>query len=190
MTREASTYSRSRMDRTTDRTTRTTDGRYATESANTIAPSPPAKTAMKPSASSIPGKANKASLMVINTRSVQPRRNPAKVPNKAPAVMAQDTVAQPIPTLMRAPAMALLRTSRPNSSVPNQCRHEGGAKGALRSIARGPYGVQNCATPTVSNSSPTSTKPNSDCTGNPVLLQPGMLRSPSRADRTGGREDP
>src|SRR5262249_52703619 len=58
--REASTYSRSRIDSTVPRTTRTTDGAYARPSASTMPHLLAPTTTMIPSASRMPGNANSA----------------------------------------------------------------------------------------------------------------------------------
>src|SRR5436190_550527 len=57
--------------------------------------------------------------------------------------MNKDALTTPTPTSieMRAPWITRERTSRPNSSVPNQCADEGGFRREGRSIVAGSWGA-------------------------------------------------
>jgi len=85
----------------------------------------------------IPGKASSASFAAITIRSVQPRAKPETAPMTVPAATARKTVVRLIWTLVTAPLMSRLPTSRPNSSVPIQWAMLGGFRRAAKSIASG-----------------------------------------------------
>ena len=74
------------------------------------------------------GQASIASTTRPITESIQPPANPASNPSGTPTPDAMPTETSPASMVARAPIITRDSTSRPFSSVPNQCR----ADGALR----------------------------------------------------------
>ncbi|MCY1510368.1 hypothetical protein D9M68_447440 [compost metagenome] len=140
-TREDSMNSRSRRDSTVPRTMRVTDGVYARPSARMMPYLLAPTTASSPSASSRPGKASRALLKAMMMRSVQPRTKPVSTPIAVPSTTANDTVSRLIQTLVDAPTIRRLSTSRPNSSVPSQNCALGGLSRDAKLMPSGSRGV-------------------------------------------------
>ena len=76
----------------------------------------------------MPGKANTRSATRISTLSTQPPKKPATPPTIAPIPMAAMIRMTASGSVIRAPNSTRENTSRPSSSVPNQCAPDGAAK--------------------------------------------------------------
>ena len=79
----------------------------------------------------IHGRQRKASTRRIRTSSSHPPTRPSKTPNNPPQVMARIVEMVVTSNACRPPSMVRVNTSRPRSSVPNQCSEDG----ALRIIS-------------------------------------------------------
>ncbi len=80
------------------------------------------------SARMMPGKAKTRSARRMITLSTQPPKKPAIPPSTAPMIMAAMTRMTASGSVIRAPNRTREKTSRPSSSVPNQCAQDGPAR--------------------------------------------------------------
>ncbi len=69
--------------------------------------------------------------------SVSPRQKPAMRPMMPPQSRASTVASGAMMSTVRAPAMVRAKTSRPRSSVPNQCAGLGDCREAIASCAKG-----------------------------------------------------
>ena len=67
------------------------------------------------------GNASRMTISRSSSRSTRPPQNALLTPSRAPIVQPKNDAVKPTKRAMRAPNMIRLSTSRPNSSVPNQC---------------------------------------------------------------------
>ena len=85
-------------------------------------------TATMAMASRIDGKASIMSTRRMTRVSVRPPRYPAARPRAVPRVREMPMQMPPMRKEMREPWITRLRMSRPNSSVPMGCSHDGGRR--------------------------------------------------------------
>ncbi len=76
----------------------------------------------------MPGNAKNRSATRISALSTQPPRNPAAAPITAPMIIERMTSSTDSGSVTRAPDSTRDSTSRPSSSVPNQCADDGAAR--------------------------------------------------------------
>src|SRR5882724_10134430 len=155
--RAASTYVVSRITSTEPRTMRATRGAYtipmATMTLATLGPSE----AISAMARMMAGKAMSPSITRITGLSSR-RQYPAASPQTSPTANASSTTAAPTRSESRAPYTTRLHTSRPTSSVPNQCAAPGAVSRAETSMRRGSPAMTGASVPT-SVVTPSSTRP-------------------------------
>src|SRR5437867_1957569 len=145
--RAASTYIVSRITSTEPRTMRATRGAYtipmATMTLATLGPSE----AISAMARMMAGKAMSPSITRITGLSSR-RQYPAASPQTSPTAKASSTTAAPTSSESRAPYTTRLHTSRPTSSVPNQCAAPGAVRRADTSMRSGSPAMTGASTPT------------------------------------------
>src|SRR5262249_11975126 len=76
----------------------------------------------------------------MRVASTQPLRYPPTAPTSVPNAEARSADRTPIDNETRAPHSTRVSTSRPSSSVPNQCANDGAARRLARSSDSGAYG--------------------------------------------------
>ena len=125
--RAAWTYSRSRSASTAERTVRAIVGvnRMAMTRMITATDAPSPDTMTMPAITT--GMASSTSTARISTSSTTPRKKPAMRPMAVPHRSASSVASGATASTGRAPASVRDNTSRPRSSVPNQCAELGGA---------------------------------------------------------------
>ena len=93
--------------------------------------------AVMPSASTRVGNDRITSTARMMRSSTRPPTKPAARPSGRPTTRATATVNSPASSDTRLPWITRLKMSRPMSSVPNGCVHEGGARTVAKSVATG-----------------------------------------------------
>ncbi len=134
------------------------------------------KTAPNMIASSSAGNASSRSLARITTSPNQRVAIAARMPSGTPITAATPTATNPTNSVVRAPTMIWLRTSRPNLSVPSQCCAEGVSSREVGSTSVGSYGVQTNETSAMATTSSTS---------RPPTTRLGLSRRPAPAPGAG-----
>jgi hypothetical protein len=186
--RPLSTNSRFRRPMTRPRVTRAYDGQDTTRTASTafcrLAPSAAATTIARMTV----GKANTRSAIRITVSSTHRPKNPAQAPSTPPTSSDMATSSRASGMETRAPYSTRLSTSRPNSSVPNQCP-EPGAVSRGRFCARGSCGASSGAATTITSQN-SATRPPVTASGRrqaggsrrrrPRLTAPSGLRFAAR----------
>ncbi|MNQ92707.1 hypothetical protein D3C85_1081390 [compost metagenome] len=107
----------------------------------TTCSSPGPSAATNASASTRLGNEIKISVTRISTASTLPPKYPAVTPSSNPKGPTVTDTSSTIYSVMREPYTRRLKISRPNSSVPNQCRAFGATSALLRSCTSGLYGA-------------------------------------------------
>src|SRR5207249_3035641 len=155
--RAASTYIVSRITSTEPRTMRATRGAYTIPMATMTLATLGRSEAISAMARMMAGKAMSPSITRITGLSSR-RQYPAASPQTSPTANASSTTAAPTRSESRAPYTTRLHTSRPTSSVPNQCRAPGAVSRAETSMRGGSRAMTGASAPT-SVVTPSSTRP-------------------------------
>src|SRR6266853_3154204 len=117
----------------------------------------------------IPGKErNELIRTMLTKRSNAPPKYPAREPSARPTTPAPSTTDTPTSNETRAPYRVRDRTSRPSSSVPNQCCAPGGRKRSGRLWAAGSRGASHGAKTAIRTSNTVTARPQQP---NPLVLR-------------------
>ena len=134
------------------------------------------KTAPNMIASSSAGNASSRSLPRIMTSPSHREAIAARIPSGTPITAATPTATKPTNSVVRAPTMIWLKTSRPNLSVPSQCCAEGFSSREAGSTSVGSYGVQ-----TKETSAMATTSSDEQAADDQAGVEPAAARRPAAA---------